>query len=89
MASLISDTPSIKRCRLCTPSNSKIAISLSWDMGGPAYDQVLTQLAEDYEFIIRDNKLSIWLKIKAIARMFLTDWLDRCMPSQNLYLPDY
>ena len=38
-------------------------------MTGQAYSQVLIQLARDYEFVIRDNRLSVQLKIKAMGAM--------------------
>lgn len=44
-------------------------MSLLCEMTDQAYDLVLTQLAGSYEFIIRDDRSGIQLRIKAIGSM--------------------
>lgn len=38
-------------------------------MTGPAYKQVFIQLAGAYEFVMRNDRLGIQLRIKAIGAM--------------------
>ena len=55
-------------------------------MIGQGYDQILTQLAKNYKFVIRDDGLGIQLKMKAVDIILLVDWLDKRIPSQDLNL---
>ena len=55
-------------------------------MMGQVYDQVLTQLAESYKFVMRDDGLGVQLKMKTIDIILLVDWLDYYMPNQDLNL---
>ena len=41
------------------------------------YDQVLTQKVRGYEFVIRDDRSDVRLRMKAINAIPLVDWLDR------------
>ena len=45
-------------------------MSLPLEMTGQAYDQVLTQLAKGYEFVIKDDGLSIQLRMRTIDAIF-------------------
>ena len=57
-------------------------------MTGQTYNQVLTQLAESYEVVMRDDGLDVQLKINAICAMALVNWLDGYTLSQDLNLLD-
>lgn len=58
-------------------------------MIGQVYDRIFTQLARDYEFIIRNDELGVWLRIKVIDIIYLMDWLDEYMLSHHLNLLDH
>lgn len=58
-------------------------------MMGQAYDQVLTELAKSYKFIMRDVGSGVRLRMKAIDTMPLVDCLDGYMLSQDLNLLDH
>ena len=58
-------------------------------MKSKTYNQVLTQLVESYEFLIRDDGLGRQLRIKAIGAMLLDDFLDRSIWNQVLNLLDH
>lgn len=63
----------MRRCQICLHSISKIAMSLPWKMTDQVYDYVLIQLVGSDEFGIKDDRSSVWLKMKAIGAMFLMD----------------
>lgn len=49
--------------------NSGVAMSLLYEMMGQVYDWVLTQMAGSYKFVIRDDKLGVQRRMKAIDAM--------------------
>ena len=53
------------------------------------YDLVLTQLAENYEFVIKDDGSGLQLKMKVIGIMPLMDKLDKHISNQDLNILDY
>ena len=57
-------------------------------MTGQTYDQIPTQFARSYEFIMRNDGLGIQLRIQVIGAMLLVDWLDWHLLSQYLNLLD-
>ena len=59
MALLITDNPNIWKYQLSTHLIKEIAMSLSYNMTGQAYEQVFTQLVRGYAFIIRDDRLGV------------------------------
>ena len=52
-------------------------MSLSCELIGQAYNQVLTQLVQGYEFVMKDGGLDICLRMKALVQCLcrLTCWM--------------
>lgn len=76
----------MRRCQLCIHLINRVSMSLSLEMKSQAYNRVLTQLAKNYEIVIRNNKLGVQLTMKVIGEiLWRTSLTSVCQAKTYIY----